>query len=149
MASKAIHCPVCSGTRSVYTNYGKVTCLNCKGRGFINVSLDEFNRIEEKRVKDLIESKRLDKHYQLEAEQQEKQAALSEKSRNAKSEEQGGLIVLLICLAGAIIGLVFGFLRHDGGLFTGFFMQALFIISAIGGVITLIQLASPRTDDDS
>lgn len=149
MSTKAIHCTACNGTRSVYkSGFGKVTCLDCKGRGFINVSIEEFNRSELKRLKDIRESERLAKQYQLEAEQQEKQAALAERRRKAESKQKDEIVALLICTTGVIIGWFFGFVRHNGGLFTGFFMQGLFLISLIGGIITLIQMAFSSVDDD-
>jgi len=85
-----------------------------------------------KKFEDLI-SKR---NSELEAENKAREARIQE----LNSQKQAASFKLVGSIVAALVGYNIGIVHHDGGLFTGFFMQLLFLAGCIATLVFLIQL---------
>jgi hypothetical protein len=73
---------------------------------------------------------------ELEAEKRARDARI----KDLNSKKSITTLKLVGSIIGALIGYNLGIVHWDGGLFTGFFMQILFIAGGIASVVFLIQL---------
>lgn len=92
-----------------------------------------------KKLEDLLNKR----NAELDAEKAEQDA--EDRARNARIEDLNSKrLVATLEFVGSIIGSLIGYnlgvVHWDGGLFTGFFMQILFIVGGIAAVVFLIQL---------
>lgn len=60
--------------------------------------------------------------------------------KDLNSKKSTVTLKLVGSIIGTLIGYNLGIVHWDGGLFTGFFMQILFIVGGIASVVFLIQL---------
>jgi hypothetical protein len=81
----------------------------------------------------------------LEIEAQKK--ARDERIRELNSEKFESTKRLIGSIVISIIGFYFGIIKWDGGLFTGFFMQILFVIGVIASIVSLVLLIIAFTKD--
>jgi len=98
-------------------------------------------------LSDRIKQEKSDYEKMLNQKEQDRIRA-EEANRRYKKQKQDELnkklllrfLSFFVCLIITAIGWNLGFVHHDGSLFSGFFMQLLFLAGAVASLVTLIRV---------
>lgn len=115
---KNIHCFKCKGSKTIYKpGIGKVTCLDCRGLGFVAISDEYFEELEQERIQEenrqFEEKKKKDDETLLRmkreiAEMKKNEIEYDKKRKsNIKNNIKGALFFLLISVTLLGIGILY------------------------------------------
>jgi len=133
-----IHCPICHGTGKVSdTKYGNITCLNCLGKGIV-----DLNNEQQKIIDDIYEKKRRIETEKIRKEQEalkaqhehEKQQLVIQKIQ--QESDKTSLVIGLI-IAALVIGLIVIF-WHEIIAFLWELIKGFFTILLVLGVCAVM-----------